>query len=361
MKSTKILIAERGRDEPLSLGGVLLAGKKVAPDALELLMQDHLEALGYFEWYRQAKDAGAKAAVAGKLCAALRAHMEVEEEILYPAAHRATGDEALVDRAIEEHEEAKQLVDALEASLRGPRPDDTVVARLRKSIEQHVAEEESTLFPKLRASDLDLYELGRELAARRLELLFVLSGKYPAQANPKETPMTPVSPEEARALFITGLKNAHATERQCRTMVQNQIARLESYPAVAKRMKRHLEEVEAQIARLEEILGELGESPSALKDGAMSIAGSMGTMMNAAADDEILKNSFTSFALTNFEIAAYEALLTLGEAAGERQAIRLLQSSLNEERDMASWLADNLRGTVVRHLQLRSEGAQASH
>ena len=37
----KTLTANRGAGEPISLGGALIAGKKVAPDATRILMEDH--------------------------------------------------------------------------------------------------------------------------------------------------------------------------------------------------------------------------------------------------------------------------------------------------------------------------------
>jgi ferritin-like metal-binding protein YciE len=376
MKIEKTIIADRGAGEPISLGAALIAGKKVAPDAINLLVMDHLEARGFFEWYERAATASEKVRVAGKLRLALGVHMQVEEEIFYPAAGEATGDEAMVRHAVEEHDEAKQLIARLEAGGPVDETYDATVRQLRQVIEHHVTEEETSFFPKVRTTDLDLYQLGRRVAARRLELLFERSGMNPketqmdlsnatdvgARANPsRETDLTPVSHDEARKLFIEGLRNAHASEENCRTMMQRQIERLENYPRVEARLRTHLRETEAQIERLESILEGLGESRSALKDMAMKVGANMGAMMNAPAGDEILKNSLANYAMANFEIAAYESLLVIGEAAGETEAVRTLQKSLSEERAMAAWLAENLRGLTVMHLQLRSEGATAKH
>jgi ferritin-like metal-binding protein YciE len=93
----------------------------------------------------------------------------------------------------------------------------------------------------------------------------------------------------------------------------------------------------------------------------MSAMGALGTMAHSMAGDEIIKNSFASYALANFEAAAYETLLLFGEAAGQFDALPLLQQSLSEERAMAAFIAENLRPTGMRFLQLRSEGRQASH
>jgi len=354
-------VADRGTGEPISLGAALRAGKKVAPDATELLMQDHMEAFGYFDWAEQATDTALRCEAVRKLCAALRAHMTVEEEILYPEAREATGEEDLVDHAYEEHAQALQLVEKLEAGLPKGKVAMATLKKLRQAIEHHVNEEHSKLFPALRASPADLYALGRQIAARRVELLFVLTGKAMAASNPKESNMAAISKDEAHDLFVTGLRDAHAAARQCKEMTERQVGRLENYPQVKARLEAHLGEKEAQLARLEQALDSLGESTSTLKDAAMAFMGNMTAMMTMPAGDEILKNGLIMSGMANFEIASIEALMALGEAAGQPQIIRALQPSLAEERAMAAWLAENLRGVVYMHLQLRSEGRQASH
>lgn len=357
LQAARPMIADRGMGEPISLAAVLLAGKKVAPDAILLLMQDHLEAMAFFDMHRERGDPDAKAEIARKLCAALRAHMEVEEEIFYPAAREATGDDALLDHAIEEHRQARELVEQIEAA--GSAAEDGLVERLRAAIEEHVAEEEGRLFPELRGTELDFYALGRLVAARRVELLFRLTGRA-TDTDLQETYMTPIDKDEARSLFLAGLRDAHAAARQCRAMTERQVERYESYPKVRDRLSAHLAEKDDQLERLETVLEQLGSDRSMLKDAAMAMAGNMSAMMTAVAEDEILKNSLVGFGQANFEAASYEALIVLGEAAGETEAIRTLQRSLSEERAMAAWLAENLRGVTMMHLQRRTEGLPAS-
>ena len=250
MDGTVKLIADRGMGEPISLGAVLVAGKKVAPDATLLLAQDHLEAMSYFDWAEHCADDAAEAAVIVKLCAALKAHMTVEEEILYPMAREALGDDDLIDHAYREHEEAKALVQHLIAPTADSPDRDTCLRKLRKAIEQHVREEEGELFPKLRASKLDLYQVGRALAARRADALIELTRRNDPNGTPlREMYMTPISQDEAHQLFVAGLKDAHAAARQCREMTERQVARLESYPQVEARLRAHLDEKDAQLAR----------------------------------------------------------------------------------------------------------------
>jgi ferritin-like metal-binding protein YciE len=376
MRIERTIVADRGAAEPISLGAALATGKKVAPDAIGLLVMDHLEAKAFFERYRASADPVEKLSVARRLCRLLTTHMRVEEEIFYPASRKATGDDPMVDHAVDEHEEGKGLIAQLERRETVDEIFHETIEALRQVIEQHVAEEETRLFPEVRAAGrLDLYELGALMAARRLEIMLQLTDKPLEDAaletrsemsvgrplNMAETGLAAIDKDEARKLFLVGLRNAHATEKNCRTMAERQTQRVESYPKLKERLAQHLAETDTRIERLEQVLESMGESPSALKDAAATVGANVGAMTNAMAGDEVLKNSFADAAMAQFQIAAYKSLLLMGEAAGEVEAIRLLQKNLSDERAWAAWLEENLTGTVLTHLQLRSAGEQAKH
>lgn len=356
----RTLVADRGRGEPISLGAALMAGKKVAPDVTNLLTEDHRTVAGWFQWYEQAPDAATKEQVARSICKALRAHMAAEEEIFYPHAREDTGDDELVEDAIEEHTGAKSLMEWLERSKAVNDKHASTMRELETEILAHVAEEEGELFPEVRASGMNRHAVGAAVAARRVEYLFnAAAGSRDQQLE--EFPAMAISQEEARSAFIVGLKNAHATAREGRTMVEAQTKRLENYPDIKTRLETHLEDKDAQLGRIEKILEDLGESRSAFKDAAMTTMATLGNAMNATAGDEVIKNSFGLLALAKFEAAAYETLILFGEAAGEQSALRPLQKSLSEERAIASFVEDNLRPTGMRFLQLKSEGRRAKH
>lgn len=360
MNAAMPLCADRGMGEPISLTALLAAGKKVNPDATLLLTMDHREAMAFFDWYEKVAAAEVKAEVAHKLCTALKVHMQVEEEILYPTARDATGDNALVDHAVEEHAEARRLIERVLSG--GER--DAAMAELKSVIADHVEDEEDKLFPELRRGNLDLYAIGCRLAARRGELLFELTGKEINVADAPlhmDNPQAPIAADTALPLFTDGLRNAHALQKNCREMLERQVDRLEKYPAIEARLRAHLKDKDTQLHRLEGILSDLGESPSVMKDAAAALGGNVSALMAAPMSDEVLKNSAANYAMANLEIATYESLLVLGEAAGKVDAIRALQTSLSEERAMANWLAEHMRETAVMFLKMRSEGQQASH
>ncbi len=155
---------------------------------------------------------------------------------------------------------------------------------------------------------------------------------------------------KARDLFVVGLRNAHAMEVQARELMERQSERLDDFPNVRARVREHLDETNAQIRRIEGCLNALGESPSTLKDTALSFGANLAAMGHAVAADEILKNTFANEAFEHYEIAAYKALLTLAEAAGVPSASADLQQSLTEEERMAQWIDSNIRDITLSYI-----------
>lgn len=156
-------------------------------------------------------------------------------------------------------------------------------------------------------------------------------------------------------LFVTGLQNAHALEKQALSIMEPQVARLEHYPEIAERLREHIEETHGQIARLDEILDGFEEARSGLKDVALSFAGSMGAIGHSLAGDEILKNSFANYAFENFEIASYTSLIAMAENAGFAATVAPLQMTLREEEFMADWMLRGLPDITRRYVQLADE------
>lgn len=162
-----------------------------------------------------------------------------------------------------------------------------------------------------------------------------------------------------RDIFVVGLRNAHAVENEALSIMNRQIERIENYPEMAARLREHVDETNRQIQRLDEILGGLGEDASTFKDMSASIMGNMAAMGHAMAGDEILKNAFADYAFENYEIAAYRSLIDVAEAAGARQAVSLLQTSLTEEEEMARWIEAELPAVTRRYLSLETAGLKA--
>jgi hypothetical protein len=147
-------------------------------DACELLDADHIAVKHLFVEYACRAFAGPqkngpdRAVLAKKICKELKVHMQIEEEIFYPA-FRATQTQASarLGEAQQEHEQAKGLIAQIEPMRAADAAMDDLVSRLARAVEHHVKEERDELFPKARAApELDLVELGHKLRARQQAL-----------------------------------------------------------------------------------------------------------------------------------------------------------------------------------------------
>ncbi|MCY7316979.1 MAG: hemerythrin domain-containing protein [Rubrivivax sp.] len=139
------------------------------------------------------QDSEACAAIVEMVLDELTVHAALEEELLYPAAHRQIADESLVDEAEVEHESVHALIE----QLRGMQPGgDKYAARftvLCEYVLHHVKEEEGEMFPQLEKAKLDWQGLAQQMAQRREELTSAAEeeeqedGRKTAATEPAET------------------------------------------------------------------------------------------------------------------------------------------------------------------------------
>ncbi|WP_354005179.1 hemerythrin domain-containing protein [Ramlibacter cellulosilyticus] len=145
-------------------------------DACELLDADHIAVKHLFvEYARQAmaapKEQGDRPVLAQRICQELTVHAQIEEEIFYPALRGAIGADDLLDEAVAEHQQAKDLIARIQGLQAADPTMDDLVSELARVIEHHVKEEREDLFTKARASSVDLVALGERLKARQEELM----------------------------------------------------------------------------------------------------------------------------------------------------------------------------------------------
>lgn len=143
-----------------------------AADAIALLKADHRQVEGWFSQFEKTRSDERKLELAQNICRALKVHTQIEEEIFYPAFLEATEEEDLHHEAEVEHDGAKKLIAQIEGSSPSDDYYDARVTVLSEMIKHHVKEEEQPggLFAEARKSEMDLVELGGQLAARKAEL-----------------------------------------------------------------------------------------------------------------------------------------------------------------------------------------------
>ena len=140
-------------------------------DAIALLKADHEAVTEMFAEYDKTRSASTKTALVAEICLALTVHAQIEEEIFYPAVKAALKDKLLVPEATVEHAGVKDLIAQLEGDEDEDEMVDAKVKVLSEYVKHHVKEEQNEMFPKVKASSLDMVELGARMAARKVDLL----------------------------------------------------------------------------------------------------------------------------------------------------------------------------------------------
>jgi hemerythrin superfamily protein len=167
-------------------------------DPTRILEADHRDAEQLFEKIEKA-EGKARQPLIDELVTALRGHMELEEDVVYPAMQPVTGKEA-VEEGVTEHELARKVMEDVVRLA----PDDpgfgAALDALKAGIEHHVEEEEDDVFPKLRdKGPRVLEEIATPFMKRRMELGLPMTADALAAASSKEELL-----EEARNLELEG-------------------------------------------------------------------------------------------------------------------------------------------------------------
>jgi len=162
--------------------------KKPAKDALSLLTQEHTEAREALEKLSESTERAVvtRKETLAEVGPALWIHMQIEEDIFYPAFERAMkkhDDEVMSLEARAEHQAAKTAL----ARLEGCELDSTEFRAMAKVVNDlvhhHASEEEKEMFPRARKlmNQEELAELGAQMAAAKEKLL--ASGKFRRAEN----------------------------------------------------------------------------------------------------------------------------------------------------------------------------------
>lgn len=150
-------------------------------DACDLLDADHKAVKKMFSEFEELTEAKGntrekKRALAERICNELMVHTQIEEEIFYPAIRKPVKDDMMMNEAEVEHASAKDLIAQIQGMNAGDPMFDAKVKVLGEYIDHHVKEERSEMFPKARATKVDLVKLRDQLQMRKEELMAELEG-----------------------------------------------------------------------------------------------------------------------------------------------------------------------------------------
>ena len=140
-------------------------------EATALLRADHKAVASLFEQYESSRSPTKKQALVAQICMELTVHAQIEEEIFYPQVKAALQDKELIPEATVEHATLKDLIAQLEDGNPNDELYDAKVKVLSEYVSHHVKEEQNEIFPKVKASKLDLQAIGEQLLQRKEQLL----------------------------------------------------------------------------------------------------------------------------------------------------------------------------------------------
>ena len=139
------------------------------PDAVELLVTDHAAVEQMFVQIESMPESDSRNELIEGVIRELSVHATIEEQVLYPAMRTALPDgESLVQEAIEEHQQVKETLAAIERAD-APTERNQLLVTLMSNVRHHVEEEETELLPQLRASVAasELQEMGAKMAGAK--------------------------------------------------------------------------------------------------------------------------------------------------------------------------------------------------
>ncbi len=179
-------------------------------DAIEFLIQQHLEVESLFDQFESAlgRVGKTKLRLCWKLGDLLTVHTTIEETILYPATKDA-GTEKLLDCALEEHLSVRPIVAGLVELDEVNEEVEAMMAALRGRKKRHADEEEKDLFARAREllAPAWLEDLGRRMEKMTDEYGWVNTSDAENSTASRTKPRT----TRSRILAIPRNKNAMGT------------------------------------------------------------------------------------------------------------------------------------------------------
>lgn len=141
------------------------------PSATQLIRRDHKKVDGLFNKFEEAKKADAKKRICEQVIEELEIHTKLEEEIFYPAVRKHLGEEEMLEEAKQEHQRAKEIMRELKKMNAEDDQLEGKFSELVDVVTHHVEEEQGEMLPKVEESDMDLEDIGEQMAERRKELM----------------------------------------------------------------------------------------------------------------------------------------------------------------------------------------------
>jgi ferritin-like metal-binding protein YciE len=156
--------------------------------------------------------------------------------------------------------------------------------------------------------------------------------------------------EDPRETLLSWLNDAYAMEKGLVQVLENHAKDAKDHPEMYRRITEHLEKTRLHAERVRECVERLGGSISSVKTAMGAVSGFVHGRTTGVSPDELVKNALGDYASEHLEIACYKALIVAARSLGEQEVVRVCESILHDEEDMARWLDLNLPKAVQEYL-----------
>jgi len=160
--------------------------------------------------------------------------------------------------------------------------------------------------------------------------------------------------ETLRELMIDELQDLHSAEQQI-VKALPKLVKAAHNPSLKRAFEHHLEETKNHVTRLDNIFKRLGESTKGKTcEGMKGLIKEGEERISDGGEPEVLDAGIISAAqrVEHYEIAAYGSARTYAELLGDREAVRLLSETLEEEK-----AADAKLTQVARTVNVEAKAA----
>jgi len=151
------------------------------------------------------------------------------------------------------------------------------------------------------------------------------------------------------ALLEEQIKDLYNAENQL-VKALPKMAKAATDPALKQAFQSHLEETKGHVERLEKIAGLLGFKPGGKTCKAMQgLVAEGGEVLDEKGEDPVIDEALIAAAqrVEHYEMAAYGTARTIAEKLGHADVVRLLQTTLEEEKAADQKLTDISEGEVL--------------
>jgi ferritin-like metal-binding protein YciE len=149
-------------------------------------------------------------------------------------------------------------------------------------------------------------------------------------------------------LMVHELKDLYSAEKQL-VQALPRMSKGANSEQLRRAFNNHLAETEQQVARLEQIMDSLGESPRGQKCAGMEgLIEESKTLLKEEADPDVMDAGIIVAAqkVEHYEIAAYGAVCEYARMMGHTEAVQLLEQTLEEEKNADKLLNEIAEGGI---------------